>query len=116
MQTNKVQGVATSVWTDEGRTYVRYHSTNVVEFDRDTVTLRSGGWETVTTKRRMNQASEQFNLGYSVYQKKHQWFVRWYALGSGWVSTPFKDGMQIPRRAKYWDAARGEWIASGSDA
>lgn len=116
MQTREVKGVATSIRHEGAETRVRYHQTDVVAFDADTVTLNSGGWHTATTKLRMNQAAEQFNLGYSVYQKKHQWFVRWYALGSGWVSTPFKDGMQIPRRAKYWDAARGEWIAAGSDA
>ena len=27
------------------------------------------------TKLRMNQASVQFNLGYTVYQQKGQWFV-----------------------------------------
>jgi len=112
MQTNKVQGVATSVWTDEGRTYVRYHSTNVVEFDATSVTLNSGGWQTVTTKRRMNQASNEFNLGYSVYQRAHAWYV---VDGNG-EKHAFVDGMTIPRRARYWSAERGEWIAAGRDA
>tara|TARA_R100000306_G_C4373129_1_gene140840 strand:+ start:76 stop:369 length:294 start_codon:yes stop_codon:yes gene_type:complete len=54
---------------------VRYHRTNVVQFNGSTVTLDHGEWLTQTTKRRMNQASEQFNLGFHVYQKDNVWFV-----------------------------------------
>lgn len=39
------------------------------------ITLNSDGWETSTTKRKMNQASNQFGLGYSVFQKDFNWFV-----------------------------------------
>jgi hypothetical protein len=53
---------------------LRYHSTNVVTFHLDgRIVLRSGGWETVTTKDRMNRCLR--NSGYSVFQKKFQWFV-----------------------------------------
>lgn len=50
---------------------VRYHNTLVVEADLVTgrVTLRTGGWDSVTTRTRMNQASNQFSLGYKVYHK-----------------------------------------------
>jgi hypothetical protein len=34
-----------------------------------------GRTETATTKLRMNQASNQFNLGFSVYQKDYRWYV-----------------------------------------
>ena len=54
---------------------VVYHETPIVSWMDGKVTLRSGGWETVTTKRKLNQASHQFGLGYSVYQKSHTWFV-----------------------------------------
>jgi len=66
-QTQKVRGVATRVYDDEGGTSVQYHATVVVHFTEYTVTLNSGGWRTATTKVRMNQASSEFNLGYSVY-------------------------------------------------
>ena len=73
----------------EGNTLITYQSTVIVKFSCDTVTLNSGGWDTVTTKRKMNQASRQFNLGYSVYQRDFKWFV---TLPSGKTVT-FVDGM-----------------------
>ena len=72
----------------EGNTLITYQSTVIVKFNCDTVTLNSGGWDTVTTKRKMNQASRQFNLGYSVHQRDFEWFV---TLPSGYV-VPFVDG------------------------
>ena len=67
---------ATKVNTDpNGVIRVTYWNTDVVTIDGDFVTLRSDGWHTATTKLRMNQTSSQFDLGFRVFQKKHQWFV-----------------------------------------
>jgi hypothetical protein len=57
---------------------VHYVRTNIVEWDDNTITLRTGGWRTVTTKRKMNQASRQFGLGYGVHQRKGEWYVSWW--------------------------------------
>lgn len=59
-----------------GELSVTFHSTEVVKVERGTVTLNTGGWFTNTTKTRMNQASNQFGLGYSVWQAKGDWYVR----------------------------------------
>lgn len=49
---------------------VRLHNTRIVWFHEDgTVTLHTGGWQTVTTKDRINE----FITG-RVYQKNHQWY------------------------------------------
>ena len=56
---------------------VRYWSTDIVRFNNERIILNTGGWSTVTTKLRMNQASNQFNLGYNVYQKDFNWFVEY---------------------------------------
>lgn len=74
-QTRQVRGVATNIYTSNGRTQVFYHGTCVVEFDSMRITLRTGGWRSATTKTRMNQAANQFDLGYHVYQKDHDWYV-----------------------------------------
>ena len=68
---------ATSTHSQHGVIYVTYHQTNVVAWDKDasTVTLNTGGWYTPTTKKRMNQASQQFGLGFHVFQKDFQWYV-----------------------------------------
>ena len=74
-QTQTIGRTATKVEHRGLETFVRYHNTDVVQFDSLYITLNTGGWETATTKLRMNQASNQFNLGFSVYQKDFQWFV-----------------------------------------
>lgn len=80
MQTQKVKGTATGIFQLPGRTQVSYHNTVVVDFDysRGTIILNTGGWKTATTKLRMNQTSNQFGLGYQVYQKNHSWYVRYH--------------------------------------
>ena len=67
----------TTIKHEGGATAVRYHWTDVVTFDNNTITLNHGGYDTVTTKRRMNQASDTFNLGFNVYQKNFNWFVNY---------------------------------------
>jgi len=91
-QTMQVRGVATKIRTEGKTTHVRYHSTDVVSFDDETITLRSGGWQTNTTKTRMNQASNQFSLGFSVYQKDYEWFVDFNG-----ETLNFEDGMTLER-------------------
>ena len=60
----------------DNKLIVTYHSTAVVLIKNNRyVTLNSGGWYTNTTKTRMNQASNEYGLGYRVYQKDWDWFV-----------------------------------------
>jgi hypothetical protein len=76
-QTQTVGSHRTTISTQDGTISVVYHSTPVVSFNSDTITLRTGGYRTVTTKTRMNQTSNQFGLGFNVYQRAYQWFVRY---------------------------------------
>lgn len=62
---------------DSASVIVTYHKTQIVRVNKDgTITLNTGGYETLTTKKKMNQAAEQFGLGFKVWQRNHQWFVR----------------------------------------
>ena len=72
---------------------VTFHSTNIVVFNNKRIILNSNGWLTPTTKERMNQASDEFELGFRIFQKDFTWFVK---LQSGNVFD-FKDGMTIYR-------------------
>lgn len=54
---------------------VTYHDTDVVKWTAKKIILDSGGWRTATTKTRMNQASRQFGLGFSVFQEDYSWYV-----------------------------------------
>lgn len=65
---------------------IKLHNTYVVKIHADgTYTLNSGGWQTVTTKDRINQYSPV-----RVYQEKYQWFV---TINN--KPYPFIDGMVV---------------------
>jgi hypothetical protein len=57
------------------------------------ITLNSGGWRTPTTKTRMNQVANAWELGFNVYQKDFEWYV---SMADGEVRE-FADGMTFAR-------------------
>jgi len=67
--------VETNVFLDEDFHVVAYRGTPVVRFNDEKIILNTGGWMTATTKSRMNEASRQYGLGYSVSQINYEWFV-----------------------------------------
>ncbi len=68
---------------------VVYHQTEVVhQLPDGGIVLDSGGWRTLTTKTRMNQAANQYGLDFQVSQKDFSWFVDWKG-----ATIPFTDGM-----------------------
>jgi len=91
-QNRVISGVATEVLEDGGDTVVKLYETNVVRFNEKRIVLNSGGYETATTKRRMMQTSNQYDLGFSVYVVKKQWFVDFKGK-----TIPFEDGMVLER-------------------
>ena len=77
-QMTKVGKTATSTRQEDNQyTIIKYHETDVVRFNSNLIMLDCGGWRTATTKARMNQASNQYGLGYSVYQRKGIWYVEY---------------------------------------
>lgn len=94
-RTNTIGKHCTSVLRNPLR--VTYHNTLIVEGVKGGTRLHSGGWRTVTTKRRMNQAANQEGLGFHVYQEKGKWYLR---VGSfedkGGFDVLFFDGVIVP--------------------
>lgn len=90
---NRLSNYKTTIANDKTHTVVTYQTTRIVRFNGREIILDSGGWESVTTKRKMNQASNQFDLGYGVMQKNGVWTVR---LPNG-KTVPFVDGMKFKR-------------------
>ena len=93
MAYNKLSTYKTA-WTEDATGgMVIYTKTKIVDWTDERIVLNSDGWQTVTTKRKMNQASHQFGLGFGVYQRDHVWYV----------DTPqgdtveYFDGMEINR-------------------
>ena len=80
----------TSVINDNNVLMVCYHSTPVVKITDNKIILNSGGWQTATTKRRMNQASLSYGLGFAVYQVNFSWYVDYKG-----DTIPFEDNMEF---------------------
>jgi hypothetical protein len=60
----------------DGVLRVTYHNTDVVTVHANgSITLDTGGWKSVTTKARMNQAANQYGLNFRVHQDDFAWFV-----------------------------------------
>jgi hypothetical protein len=74
-QTRRISGVATEVFKDKLDTVVKLYDTEVVRWDSKRILLNTGGFFTATTKRRMNQTSNEFNLGFNVYTHKGDWMI-----------------------------------------
>ena len=83
----------TMIYVGEGMKRLRYHQTDVVSFNDEVVVLNTNGWQTATTKNRVNQGADLFGLSLSCHAEKGEWLI---TLASGEV-TPFSDGMVIPR-------------------
>jgi hypothetical protein len=65
------------------------HGTDVVTVSSSgDITLDSGGWQTTTTRERMNQLLQC--IGFRIYQKRWQWYLS----GRG-SDTPYSDGFVI---------------------
>jgi hypothetical protein len=70
----------------DGSVAIELHGTNVVVIHPDdSVMLNSGGWQTVTTKDRINQYSPV-----RVYQRDFTWYVK-----INGKEYPFMDGMVV---------------------
>lgn len=90
---NKVSRYQTQVTGNNEAGAVIYRGTTIVRWNADWIWLDSNGWQTVTTKRKMNQTSNEFDLPFSVYQ--HDW--RWHVT-TATGDHAFIDGMAIARR------------------
>lgn len=67
----------TKVFERNGYNIVKFHSTEIVQWNDDEIILNTGGWESVTTKQRMNQTASERLLNYQVFQRDFQWYVIW---------------------------------------
>ena len=69
----------TAVYFDEtsGVSVVRLHGNKIAEIDDDSMTIFDGGFQSTTTKSRLNALCSEFCVaGEGVFQKDFKWFVR----------------------------------------
>lgn len=84
---------------------VRLHATDVVDIYPDHYIVRTGGWQTVTTKDRINKALRQ--AGVQVYSVRGEWRIgRWSDAYA--TAIPFVEGMRIEADGTLPQPPKGE--------
>ena len=86
----------TAVVTEDGVSTVRLHGNKIAEIGDDFVRVFDGGWQSNTTKSRLNAILDEHGIaGEGVFQKNYNWFVR-VCQGSGdFATVPFFSGMRL---------------------
>ena len=74
---------------------VRLHGNLIAEISDECVTLHDGGWQSNTTKSRLNAIMSEHCLpGEGVFQKEWEWFCRLWN-GTEHFTVPFRSGMRL---------------------
>ena len=81
----KTNGITTDV-------DVYLHGNHIASVDTATnaLTIKDGGWQSNTTKSRLNALLDEFSYGMRVFQKNYEWFV-----GYKNVKEDFVSGMEL---------------------
>tara|TARA_R100001510_G_scaffold50339_1_gene49292 strand:- start:120 stop:464 length:345 start_codon:yes stop_codon:yes gene_type:complete len=67
----------TQVITEDNVSKVYLHGNHIATIDEDSMTIYDGGWQSNTTKSRLNALCDEFCIaGEGVFQKDFQWYVR----------------------------------------
>jgi hypothetical protein len=68
----------TQVITEDNTSKVYLHGNHIATVtDNDNMTIYDGGWQSVTTKSRLNALCDEFCItGEGIFQKNYKWFVR----------------------------------------
>ena len=76
-------------------TSVYLHGNLIAEVDDNGIKLYDGGWQSNTTKSRLNAILTEHGIaGEGVFQKDYQWFIRLYN-GTEFFVTEFRSGMRL---------------------
>lgn len=82
----------TRVYSSSGVSSVYLHDNLIAEVGENFIQLFDGGWQSATTKSRLNAILSENGLpGERVFQKDYAWFVR---LTDG-TTIPFFSGMRL---------------------
>jgi hypothetical protein len=85
----------TMVTHQDGVAFVFLHGNNIAQVGDTFIRLFDGGWQTVTTKSRLNAIlAEHGDPGDRVFQKQHTWFVR-VNTAQGLTTIPFFSSMRL---------------------
>ena len=87
----------TEVLADAGAgcSFVFLHGNKIAEVGDNFIRLFDGGWQSNTTKSRLNAILAEHGIaGECVFQKNFEWFIRLFN-GTEFFVTEFRDGMKL---------------------
>ena len=76
---------------EENVSVVRLHGNKIAEVTDDTMTIFDGGYQSTTTKSRLNALCYEFNTGFKVIQR--DW--TWYLVNFLGTKQLFNSGMEV---------------------
>ena len=70
-------GSNTTVITEDDISTVMLHGNHIATYyhDKKELALFDGGWQSNTTKSRLNALCNEFAIGFGVFQKNFNWFI-----------------------------------------
>ena len=71
--------------TDRVGSIVKLHGNKIAEVYANSIVLFDGGWQTVTTKSRLNALLDEFSTGTGVIQRNFEWFLTYKNLKEDFV-------------------------------
>ena len=74
----------------EGEADGYLHGNHIATVKSNSIIIKDGGWQSNTTKSRLNALLYEFSYGMRVFQKNFEWFV-----GYKNVSEDFVSGMEL---------------------
>ena len=74
----------------ENEADVYLHGNHIATVKSNSIIIKDGGWQSNTTKSRLNALLYEFSYGMRVFQKNFEWFV-----GYKNVSEDFVSGMEL---------------------
>ena len=81
----------TEVINIRGNAFVYLHGNHIATVSNDSMQIFDGGWQSNTTKSRLNALCHEFTYGCGVFQKKFEWFI-----SSRAGTVDFVDGYELP--------------------
>ena len=75
---------------ETGNSMVYLHGNHIATVTEDSLEMFDGGWQSVTTKSRLNALCDAFCIaGEGVFQKAHRWYVRRFVAESAITGKVF---------------------------
>jgi hypothetical protein len=80
----------------DGISYVYLHGNKIAEVGDGFIRLYDGGYQSTTTKSRLNAFLQEHGLpGESVFQKAYTWFAKLYTGNGQFTVVPFFSSMRL---------------------